>query len=121
MPQVIEQSLFLFLVTKRISGTRGELRWDGEASGGLSVFDFATRKETRVEVDHVVPDAARTRGHKGADFFLMSAFVNAVSAGGGGDGGGGIKTGAEDSVRSHKLVFAAERARRSNTIESVDL
>ncbi len=113
------------MVTKRISGTRGELRWDGEASGGLSVFDFATREETRVEVDHVVPDAARTRGHKGADFFLMSAFVNAVSAGGGGDRGGdrggGIKTGAEDSVRSHKLVFAAERARRNNTIESVDL
>ncbi len=75
-----------------------------------------------MEVDHVVPDAARTRGHKGADFFLMSAFVNAVSAaGGGGDRGGGIKTGAEDSVRSHKLVFAAERARRSNTIEAVDL
>ncbi len=50
--------------------------------------------------------------------------MNAVAAGGGGGGGdrgGGIKTGAEDSVRSHKLVFAAERARRSNTIESVNL
>ncbi len=80
------------------------------------LFDFATGKETKVAVELNAP-SVKTRGHGGADFFLMNAFTKAVATG----ERGGIKTGVADSVRSHKLVFAAERSRLKTTIESVDL
>ena len=50
----------------------------------------------------------KTGGHEGADFFLMNAFVKAVAKGKSND----IGTGVEGSLRSHKLVFAAEQSRK---------
>ena len=53
----------------------------------------------------------QNRGHDGADFFLMNAFIKAVAAGN--PQLVGDVTGVEGSLRSHKLVFAAESSRRN--------
>lgn len=100
----------------KISGTLGELRWDGSDRHGLFIYDFATRREEKVEIAQQAPPV-RTRGHGGADFFLVNAFTKAVATG----DRNHVKTGVADSLRSHKLVFAAERARIKNSIETVDV
>ncbi len=103
----------------RICGTRGELRWDGTSL--IVVNDFATGVEEKVPMDLASPPPnVRTGGHGGGDFFLMNAFVKAVASNQC-NKEGYIKTGVVDSLRSHKLVFAAERARIKNTIEAVDI
>ena len=99
----------------RICGTRGELRWDGSGAGAIRVHDFNTGKWADVFPDAVVPRGAKTAGHGGSDFFLVNAFVKAVASG----DASLIASGVKDSLRSHKLVFAAERSRRQNTIERV--
>ena len=35
----------------RITGSKGEIKWEGAAEGPIKVFDFVTRKETWVEPD----------------------------------------------------------------------
>ncbi len=100
----------------KICGTLGELRWDGSNRHGLYLYDFATMTEEKVEVGSEAPPV-RTRGHGGADFFLVNAFTKAVATG----DRKHIKTGVVDSLRSHKLVFAAERARINNSVETIDI
>ena len=88
----------------------------------------------------------RCGGHDGADFFLVNAFTKAVASG---DRSGLedhgeilfiiksyvfkrtiiflpferslIASGIVDSLRSHKLVFAAERSRLDDCIKSVQI
>ena len=64
-----------------------------------------------------MPSGSSLSGHGGADFFLVSSFVKAVAS----NNPGLVFTGIKDSLRSHKLVFAAERSRVRSTIESVDI
>ena len=100
----------------RICGTKGELRWDGSDHGPITVFDFATRKETKVDPDSVLP-SAQGWGHGGADFYLMESFIKAICY----NDPSLVLSGIKDSLRSHKLVFAAERSRLNQTIESIDI
>ena len=55
--------------------------------------------------------------HGGADFFLVAAFVKAIAN----NDPKLVRTGIKDSLRSHKLVFAAERSRKNNSIETVEI
>ncbi len=55
-------------------------------------------------------------GHGGGDAGLMDAFTGAVASG----NRGLIMSGPRESLASHLAVFAAERARRSGTVESCD-
>ncbi len=99
----------------KIVGTKGELRMvDDEKK--LILYDFNTLQETELKLEEA-PKNARTRGHCGADFFLINAFTKAVATG----DREHIKTGVVDSLRSHKLVFAAERSRIKGTIESIGI
>lgn len=100
----------------RICGTHGEISWNGMSDRGIFVYDFATKKEREVFPDLINPPA-RTCGHGGADFFLVNAFVKAVAS----NDHSKIVTGVKDALRSHKLVFAAERSRLNNTIERVHI
>ena len=86
--------------TTRITGSKGELSWDGKADGPIVHFDFNTRQETLVKPDLVAPPA-RTCGHGGADFFLMSAFTSAIAK----NDPSLIKSGAAASLASHCMVF----------------
>ncbi|EDO43285.1 predicted protein [Nematostella vectensis] len=101
----------------RICGTKGELRWDGSSHGPIEVFDFTTGKGDQIFPDQTVPESTRLRGHGGADFFMIDAFIKSVSS----NDQSLILTGIKDSLRSHKVVFAAERSRLNNTIETVDI
>ena len=101
----------------RICGTRGELRWNGSNEDPIQCFDFVKNQEFEVKPDQIVPKDTKLSGHGGADFFLIESFVKAIRN----NDPSLIKTGIKDSLRSHKLVFAAEKSRLNGTIETVDL
>jgi len=97
--------------TTRITGSLGELSWEGKAEGPILLYDFLTQKETSVRPDLSAPPA-RTNGHGGADFFLMNSFTKAVARG----DPSLIKSGSGVSLASHLLVFQAEESRRNRTV-----
>lgn len=89
----------------RVMGSRGELVGDGDRT--ITHFDFVTG-EKKVLTAESAPGHTKLQGHTGADFFLMQRFVNAVAT----NDPSLLLTGPTESLRSHRLVFAAERARR---------
>ena len=95
----------------RLFGTRGELTGDGQS---IRVYDFLTRAEREV-----TPGAAgamnAAEGHAGGDAGLMDAFTGAVATG----NRDLIRSGPRESLASHLAVFAAERARRDGTVETL--
>lgn len=93
-----------------IFGTRGEIRGVGDK---IEVFDFMTDRWSTVEIDCGPADV--TGGHGGGDTVLMQHFVAAVAA----DDPSLILSGPEETLDSHLMVFAAERARKEHCV--VDL
>jgi len=92
----------------RILGTRGYLDGDGAT---IKVFDFLTGVEQTIDVwAGESMDAAG--GHAGGDAGLVEAFLSAVAHG----DPSMIKTGPAESLISHRVVWAAERARREGRV-----
>ena len=92
----------------RIFGSAGQLTGDGRT---IELYDFRTER-TRV-IDTRAGEASAAGGHGGADAGLVDAFVDALH-----DGRPElILSGVEESLASHRVVFAAERARRRGTVE----
>jgi predicted dehydrogenase len=91
----------------RIMGTRGYLETDGHR---VYVYDFVTGTGETVEVGHGGADAAR--GHGGGDAGLVDAFLAALTTA----DPDLITTGPTESLASHRVVWAAERARRDGTV-----
>ncbi|WP_375425659.1 Gfo/Idh/MocA family protein [uncultured Friedmanniella sp.] len=97
----------------RIFGTRGMIEGDGYQ---VSVFDFLTSRTTTVQV--VDPtEAGAELGHLGADGALIRSFLAAVRD----RDPSQILTSAAESLHTHAIVWAAERARRLGTVETVAL
>jgi predicted dehydrogenase len=95
----------------RILGTRGYLDTDGAT---IKLCDFATGQEQTIDVwAEETMEAAG--GHAGGDAGLVDAFLSAVAQG----DPSMIKTGPAESMDSHRVVWAAERARREGIV--VDL
>lgn len=94
----------------RIFGTRGEIYGDGER---IEVFDFLTDQTTLHDTNS--PDGGILGGHGGGDYGLMDAFVSAVAD----NDQGLILSGADESLETHRMVFAAEQARLEHRV--VDL
>ena len=94
----------------RIFGTRGELTGDGSK---IDVFDFMTDNHTTVDTE--ASDASILGGHGGGDYGLMEAFVESVANG----DASSIRSGPEESLESHLMVFAAEKSRREGTVVEV--
>jgi predicted dehydrogenase len=94
----------------QIFGTRGCIDGDGEK---VVVSDFRTDTEEVLEVSSLGSDAGA--GHGGGDAGLLDAFTAALRA----DDPSLILSGPQESLETHLAVFAAERARRSGTVESV--
>ncbi|MCX5672935.1 MAG: gfo/Idh/MocA family oxidoreductase, partial [Planctomycetota bacterium] len=61
------------------------------------------------------PDIADDYGHGGGDYRLMQAFVGAVATG----DSSKILTGVTETLASHLMVFAAEKARRKGRVVDV--
>jgi predicted dehydrogenase len=94
----------------RIFGTRGELYGNGDT---IEHYDFMT-DETRV-ISAESADASILGGHGGGDYGLMDRFVTAVAR----NDPSFILSGVAESLETHQMVFAAERARKEHRV--VDL
>jgi len=92
----------------RIHGSRGQITGDGRY---LEVFDF--RSERTTVIDTVPPGGLPPGEHAGGDAGLVEATVEALHAG----RPDLVLSGVEASLDSHRVVFAAERARRRGTVE----
>jgi predicted dehydrogenase len=95
----------------RIFGTRGEIYGDGVT---IEHFDFLT-DATRVISTEDPSDEMALGGHGGGDYGLINRFVEAVAKA----DQGLILSGPDESLETHRMVFAAERARLDHTV--VDL
>ena len=88
-------------------GTLGQIYGDGAI---IRHYDFNTEK-TEV-IDTEAADGSILGGHGGGDYGLMSSFVTAVAEG----DPGKVLSGPEETLESHLMVFAAERARRESCV-----
>lgn len=94
----------------KIFGTRGQVTGDGRS---IEIYDFRT--ETRTVHDTSADGSSAAEGHAGGDEAMFNAYIDALH--------GGrpelITSGLEASLASHRVVFAAEQARRTGSV--VDL
>ena len=86
-----------------IFGTSGQITTDGRT---VERFDFVSRESQFFDV------TGDGSGHGGGDAAMLGAFVDALWSG---EPGGFTSQGTE-SLATHSIVFAAERARRTNTV-----
>ncbi|XP_026116139.1 uncharacterized protein zgc:154075 isoform X3 [Carassius auratus] len=96
-----------------IHGSKGELSYNGYE---IKVFDFLTRKTTKYTADMRVPGNFGTGGHGAADYHLIDSFIAAVKH----KDPSRIRSGPKETLASHKLVFAAERARMESRVVFCD-
>ncbi len=91
----------------RLFGTAGALEGDGQT---IKVFDFLTN-HTEI-IDTTAGGSSAADGHGGGDAGLMDAFIGAVATG----DRNLVLSGPAATLNSHLAVFAAEKARRTNTV-----
>lgn len=94
----------------KIFGTRGQLQGDGRF---VHIYDFRTERTTTIDTSPNGSSAAE--GHAGGDENLIRSFVDALHQG----RPELILSGIAESVDSHRVVFAAERARLTGTVVSL--
>jgi predicted dehydrogenase len=94
----------------KIFGTRGQLTGDGRY---VHVYDFRTERTTTVDTS--LDGSSAAEGHAGGDENLIRSFVDALHQG----RPELILSPIEESVASHRVVFAAERARLTGTVVSL--
>ncbi len=94
-----------------IFGTHGHIKGDGS---NLQVYDFLTRKTDIIDAS--ASDQSVAGGHGGGDEGLMEAFVGAISA----NDQNRILSNCQDTLRTHEVVFAAEKARLEKCVVNLD-
>ena len=94
----------------RIHGTRGELRGD---SSNIEIYDYLTDTTRTIDTNASTGDI--TGGHGGGDEGLMHGFLEALNTG----DASKILTGPDDTLESHRMVFAAEKSRLENRVVSL--
>jgi predicted dehydrogenase len=95
----------------RLMGTHGYLDGDGRT---LRHVDFRTGAETTIDSAEAGGPSA-SDGHGGGDEGLVEAFLAAVAAG----DPSLVSSDAAESLASHRVVWAAERARRTGQVVSL--
>ncbi|HEY8663646.1 MAG TPA: Gfo/Idh/MocA family oxidoreductase, partial [Propionibacteriaceae bacterium] len=95
----------------RIFGSHGEITTDSQV---ITIDDFLTGERCVIDTSVEADDGA-AGGHGGGDGGLVTAFTAALRAG----DASLVPTTAEESLQSHLMVFAAERARRQGTVEAI--
>lgn len=95
--------------TLRYSGTRATLRGH-EGAYEITIHDYLTGR-----VDHINPGHS-VGGHGGGDTGLLNAFVQAMRD----PAGAAALTSGRNSLESHLLAFAAEKARREGTVVDME-
>ncbi|MEN8126228.1 MAG: Gfo/Idh/MocA family oxidoreductase [Planctomycetota bacterium] len=94
----------------RIFGTKGELYGDGKS---IEYYDFLTNQRHKENVSAL--DGDISSGHGGGDYNLMKNFVTAVAQ----NDRSRILSGPTETLESHTLIFAAEKARIENCVVSI--
>lgn len=92
-----------------IYGSKGELSCNGRE---IRVFDFLSQKATIHNVKPLVPGDFGKGGHSAGDSHLVDTFISAIESG----DASLIRSGPLETLRSHKLVFEAERSRRESRV-----
>lgn len=87
-----------------IYGSKGELSYDGH---DVRVFDFLSQRSTKHKASSDALKHFSMSGHGGADYHLMNAFISAVAN----NDPSFIRSGPQETLLSHLLVFEAERSR----------
>lgn len=95
----------------RVFGTHGYVEGDGV---DLKVQDFRTGEWETIDTTTGL-DASAAGGHGGGDGGLVDAFVEAVATG----NAGAILSGPAESLDSHRVVWAAERSRKTGSTISM--
>jgi len=94
----------------RIYGTLGELDCDGHK---IRMVEF---KDPKLTPQIIHPESeftiSKMAGHGGGDWYLFDSFVAAVAH----NDPSLILSGPKETLESHLLVFAAEKARRENKV-----
>ena len=98
--------------TMRYEGTRATLRgsFSMELGNSLEVHDHVTGEVEQISPERAERAGENSDGHGGGDSGIFAAFVDAVR---GGEGG---STGADASLESHLLAFAAEASRLDGSV-----
>jgi predicted dehydrogenase len=96
----------------RLFGTHGYIDGDGRE---LRVVDFRTGDEELIATEGAAGPSAAD-GHGGGDEGLTDAFLAAVASG----DPALLRSEAAESLMTHRVVWAAERARRTGTVVSLD-
>lgn len=96
----------------RVFGTKGELICHG---GGqfLRLMDFKRGDHAKINCDAELYEGLS--GHGGADFYCVENFMEAIMKG----DADKVRTGPDETLYSHLLVFAAEKARIENRVISL--
>jgi predicted dehydrogenase len=114
-----------------VYGSKGQIECDGDET--VKWVDFNTGKsrsfrplrgeglhstdsEGEATSNKESVDVGRLVGHHGADFFLMRCFIRAVRSA----DPILISSGAQVSLKSHRVVFAAEKARKEGRVVNMD-
>ncbi|XP_005099970.1 putative oxidoreductase YteT [Aplysia californica] len=94
-----------------VYGTKGQISFE-DGWDSVQVFDFLTEhiKQYSIRSEH----PAKMGGHGGADYHMMKCFMDSLN-----DIDGKVATGPEETLNSHLLVFAAEKARLENRVVEI--
>jgi len=95
----------------RLFGTQGEIEGDGNI---IKLFKFSEKDKGIIEFNPETDEKPNSKltGHSYGDYYLVKAFMEAVQSG----DQSKIKCNPEEAVESHLIVFAAEKARKENTV-----
>jgi predicted dehydrogenase len=96
----------------RLFGTHGYIEGDGRT---LRLVDFRTGAEENID-SHTGAGPSAGDGHGGGDEALTNAFLSAVATG----DPTLLSSDATTSLATHRVVWAAERARTSDTVVHLD-
>lgn len=86
----------------KLFGSHGQITSDGDS---VEVFDFVSRTTTTYDT------ADDESGHGGGDAAMLAAYLDAVI-----DGANGFSSTGDESLATHQIVFAAERARATGRV-----
>ncbi|MFB7653186.1 MULTISPECIES: Gfo/Idh/MocA family protein [unclassified Streptomyces] len=95
----------------RLHGTHGFAEGDGTS---IRLVDFRTGAESVVDPE-VTAGASAADGHGGGDEALVDAFLDAVATG----DASALASDAAASLATHRVVWAAERARRTGEVVTI--
>ncbi len=94
-----------------VFGTHGHIKGDGSI---LEVYDFLTEQTEKIDTSATEQSVAG--GHGGGDDGLMESFLAALAS----HDQNRILSSCEDTLRTHEVVFAAEKARLENRVITLD-